>query len=80
MSLSDPKTSVHSSKGRLVVTRILPRSLRLLKTSKSSSALVGDRGDEAQFVNDQQAEPGKLSLEVEQSSFIAGLHQLVDQG
>ena len=26
VSLSDPKTSVHSSKGRLVVTRIEPRS------------------------------------------------------
>ena len=44
MSLSDPKTSVHSSKGRLVVTRMEPRSQRWLKTSKSSSAPVVDRG------------------------------------
>ena len=41
---SDPKTWVHSSKGRLVVTRMDPRSQRWLKTSKSSSAPVGDRG------------------------------------
>ena len=38
------------------------------------------KGDEAQFVDDQEAEAGKLSLEVEQTSFIPGLHQLVDQG
>ena len=44
VSRSDPKTVVHSSKGRLVVTRMEPRSYRWLKTSKSSSAAVGDRG------------------------------------
>ena len=41
---SEPNTSVHSSKGRLVVTRMEPRSQRWVKTSKSSSAPVGDRG------------------------------------
>ena len=40
MSRSDPNTSVHSSKGRLVVTRMEPRSQRWLKTSKSSSATI----------------------------------------
>ena len=77
---SDPKTSVHSPAGRLVVTRMEPRSYRWLKTSKSSSAPVGDRGTKPRFVDDQQAEAGKLSLEVEQTPFIPGLHQLVDQG
>ena len=40
----------------------------------------GGQGDESQLVDDQQAEAGKLSLEVEQASFIPGLHQLVDAG
>ena len=39
-----PKTSVHSSKGRLVVTRMDPRSQRWLKNSKSGFAPTGDRG------------------------------------
>ena len=39
-----PKTPVHSSKGRLVVTRMEPRSQRWLNTSKRSFAPVGDRG------------------------------------
>ena len=41
---------------------------------------MGDRGDEAQFVDDQQAEAGQLPLEVEQASFVPGLHQLMHQG
>ena len=44
VSLSDPKTPVHSSNGRLVVTRIEPLSYRWLKISKSSSAPVLDKG------------------------------------
>ena len=44
VSLSEPKISVHSSKGRFVVTRMEPRSQRWLKTSKRSSAPVRDRG------------------------------------
>ena len=44
VSCSEPKTVVHSSKGRLVVTRMEPRSYRWLKTSKRSYAPVVDRG------------------------------------
>ena len=44
VSLSEPSASVHSSNGRLVVTRIEPLSYLWLKTSKSSSAPVLDRG------------------------------------
>ena len=36
--------------------------------------------DEAQFVDDRQVEPGKLSLQVQQPSLIPGFHQFVDQG
>ena len=32
-------------------------------------------GDEAQLVDDQQAEGGKLPLQVEQPSLVPGLHQ-----
>ena len=35
--------------------------------------------DEAQFVDDQQVQPGQLSLEVQQAPFVPGLHQLADQ-
>ena len=44
---SEPKISAHSSKGKLVVTRMEPRSWRWLKTSKSSAAQVRD-----QVIND----------------------------
>ena len=47
MSRSEPRTSVHSSKGRLVVTRTDPSSQRWLKTSKGSSAPVLDSGTKA---------------------------------
>ena len=39
----------------------------------------GGQGDEAQFVDDQQAEAGQLPLEVEQSVVVPGLHEFVDQ-
>ena len=39
MSISEPKTSVHSSKGKLLVTSVDARSYRWLKMSNSSSAL-----------------------------------------
>ena len=62
VSLSDPKTPVHSSNGRLVVTRIEPLSYLWLKTSKSSSAPVLDKRNEAQLVYDQQLETRQLLL------------------
>ena len=39
----------------------------------------GGQGAEAQFVDDQQAEAGKLPLQVEQPSLVPGLHQFVNQ-
>ncbi len=41
---SDPKTSVHSSNGKLLVTIVDARSYRWLTTSKSNSAAVFDNG------------------------------------
>ena len=35
----------------------------------------GGQGDEAQFVDDQQAEAGQLPLEVEQPSLVPGLQR-----
>ena len=40
----------------------------------------GGQGDEAQFVDDQQVQAGQLALQVEQASFVPGLHQLMHQG
>ena len=77
---SDPKTWVRSSKGRLAVTRMEPRSQRWLKTSEEQFRPGAGQGDEAQLVDDQQAEEGKLPLQVEQPPFVPGLHQLMAQG
>ena len=41
----------------------------------------GERqGDEAQFVNDQQAEAGQIPLQVEQPPLVPGRHRLMHQG
>ena len=36
---------------------------------------MGDRGDEAQFVDDQQVELGQIPLQVEQPSLIPGIQR-----
>ena len=36
---------------------------------------MGDRGDEAQFVDDQQVQPEKLPLQVEQTPLVPGLQR-----
>src|SRR6188472_4340208 len=41
---SEPKVSVHSSKGRLLVIKVEPRSLRWEISSKSNSAPVLESG------------------------------------
>ena len=56
-----------------------PRSQRWLKASKRILPRWG-QWDEAQFVDDQQAEAGKLPLMAEKPSLVPGLHQLVHQG
>ena len=43
------------------------------------SAGLGER-DEAQLVDDEQFEPGKLLLQIEQTPLVPGLNQLVYQG
>ena len=43
------------------------------------SAGLGE-GYEAEFVDDEQLETCQLLLEVEQSSLVSGLYELVDQG
>ena len=79
VSLSEPKTSVHSSKGRLVVTRTDPLSYLWLKTSKRELRAGLGKWYEAKLVDDEQLESGQLLLEVEQSPLVPGLDQLVDQ-
>ena len=39
-----------------------------------------DRGHEAQFVDDQQVEPGQLPLQIQQPSLVPSFHHLVHQG
>ena len=53
---SGPETSVHSSKGRLVVTRIVALAEDLEQQFRPG----GGQGHEAQFVDDQQIEPRQL--------------------
>ena len=59
MRRSDPKTSVHSSNGRLDVIMMEPRSNRWLMTSNQLGPGLGER-DEAKFINDQH--PGLLVI------------------
>ena len=56
------------------------RFVALAEDLKEQLRAGAGEGHEAQFVDDQQVEAGKLSLEVEQPSLIPGFHQLVDQG
>ena len=79
MSLSEPKTSVHSSKGRLVVTRTDPLSYLWLKTSKRSSAPVLESGTKPSSSTMSSLSRASSLLEVEQSSLVPGLDQLVEQ-
>ena len=80
VSLSEPNTSVHSSKGRLVVTRTEPPFVALAEDLEEEFRTGGGEGDEAQLVDDEKPEAGQLPLQVEQPAIVSGLHELVDQG
>ena len=80
VSCSEPKTSVHSSKGRLVVTRTEAPFVALAEDLEEEFRPGGGQGDEAEFVDDQQPEAGQLPLQIEQAPFVPGLHEFVDQG
>ena len=79
MSLSEPKTSVHSSKGRLVVTRTDPLSYLWLKTSKRSSAPVLERGTKPSSSTMSSLSRASFFCRLEQSPLVPGLDQLMDQ-
>ena len=73
MSRSEPKTSVHSSKGTLGGDEDGPSLVALAyDLEEEFSAGLGE-GYEAEFVDDEELEAGELLLEVEQASFVAGL-------
>ena len=59
------------------VRRSEPNNLGLLDEGQFRTS--AGQGHEAQFVDDQQAEPGKR-LEVEQLYLVPGLHQFVVKG
>ena len=79
MRRSEPKTSVHSSKGRLVVTRSGSPLVALAEHLEEQFRPGSGKGYEAQFVDDQQVEPGQLFLQVQQAPFVPGLHHLMHQ-
>ena len=62
MSLSDPNTPVHSSKGRLVVTRVEPRSVALAEYLKEQFRAGAWQGRKAQLVDDQRVQTRELFL------------------
>ena len=62
VSLSEPKTSVHSSKGRLVVTRTDPLSYLLAEDLKEELRAGLGKWYEAKLVDDEQLESGQLLL------------------
>ena len=80
MSRSDPNTSVHSSKGSLGCDQDRSTLVTLAEHLEEQLGPGLGQGHEAQFVDDQQLESGQPSLEVEQTPFVPGLDQLVDQG
>ena len=65
VSLSESKTSVHSSKGRLVVTRTEPLSYLLTEDLEEELRAGLGEWDEAKLVDDEQLEAGQLLLKVE---------------
>ena len=73
VSLSEPKTSVHSSKGSLGGDQDRPSLVALAEDLEEEfRAGLGER-DEAELVNDEQLEPCQLLLKVEQSPLVPGL-------
>ena len=78
---SEPKTSVHSSNGRLDRGHQDRATLVALAEhlEQQLGAGLGER-HETQLVDDEELEVGELLLEPQQLSVIARLHELVDQG
>ena len=79
VSLSEPKTSVHSSKGQVGGDHDGPSLVALAEDLEQQLRSGLGQRDEAELVYDEQLEPGKLLLQVEQPSLVPGLDQLVHQ-
>ena len=77
MRRSEPKTSVHSSKGRLQISGDQNGTplLALAEDLEEQVRAGGGQGHVAQFVDDQQAEAGQILLQVEQRYLIPGFHR-----
>ena len=79
MRRSEPKTSVHSSKGRWAVTRTGPPLVALAANFEEQFGAGAGERHEAHLVDDQQVERRQLSLQIQQPSLTPGLYQLMDQ-
>ena len=79
MSRSEPKISVHSSKGRLLVIERRGALVALAEGFEEQFGAGFRQWHIAQFVDDQQFVGGQLLLEPEQLLFVAGLDQFADQ-
>ena len=64
MSLSDPKTSVHSSKGRFVVIEGRSSLVTLAEDLEQELRAGLRQRDEAEFIDNEQLETGQLLLKV----------------
>ena len=77
MSRSEPRTSVHSSKGRAGGDEDRACLVALAEDLEQQlCAGLGER-DEAEFVDDEELQAGELLLEIEQASLVSGLYQLI---
>ena len=70
MSRSEPKTSVHSSKGEVGGDQDGAALVALAEDLEEQFRAGGGQRHEAQLVDDEQIEAGQLPLQVEQSAVI----------
>ena len=77
MSRSEPRTSVHSSKGRVGGDEDRSSLVALAEDLEQQlCAGLGER-DEAEFVDDEELQACELFLEDKQASLVSGLYQLM---
>src|SRR5438046_1462401 len=77
---SAPNTDVYSSKGRLLVTMVEPRSYPLGEHLKQQLGAGLRQRHVAELVDDQQLVGDQLALETQQALLVAGFHELMHDG
>ena len=77
---SEPNISVHSSNGKLEVTRIEPPLVALAEDFEQQLGAGLRERHEAEFVDDQKVILCQLLLQAQQAFFIPVLHQFMNQG